>query len=147
MKTTMARKEQVESGEIDRSWYVVDAEGEILGRLATRVATILRGKHKPIFTPHVDVGDFVIIVNADKIKLTGNKLEQKQYYRYSGYNSGLKATSAGTMLETKPTELLRHAVKGMMPKTRLGRAQLKKLKVYAGTEHPHEAQQPEPLPR
>jgi large subunit ribosomal protein L13 len=147
MKTTMARKEQVQSGEIDRKWYVVDAEDMVLGRLAARIATILRGKNKPIFTPHVDVGDFVVIVNAEKVKLTGNKLTQKMYYRYSGYNSGLKATSAGAMLKHKPTELLRHAVKGMMPKSRLGRAQLSKLKVYAGADHPHEAQQPEPLPQ
>ena len=146
MKATMARKEQVQSGEIDRKWYVVDAEGMVLGRLAARIATILRGKNKPIFTPHVDVGDFVVIVNAEKVKLTGNKLTQKMYYHYSGYNSGLKAISAGAMLERKPTELLRHAVKGMMPKSRLGRAQLSKLKVYAGGDHPHEAQQPEPLP-
>lgn len=145
MKTTMARKEQVQSGEIDRKWYVVDAEGQVLGRLASRIATVLRGKHKPIFTPHVDVGDFVVIVNAEKVKLTGHKLTQKMYYHYSGYNGGLKAISADAMLERKPTELLRHAVKGMMPKTRMGRAQLRKLKVYAGVDHPHEAQQPEPL--
>lgn len=146
MKTTMARKEQVQSGEIVRKWYVVDAQDMVLGRLAARVATILRGKHKPIFTPHVDVGDFVVIVNADQVKLTGQKLADKKYYRYSGYNGGLKEISAAEMLQRKPSEVLRRAVKGMLPKSRLGRAQLRKLKVYAGPEHPHEAQQCEPLP-
>ncbi len=146
MKTTMARKEQVQSGEIVRKWYVVDAQDMVLGRLAARVATILRGKHKPIFTPHVDVGDFVVIVNADQVKLTGQKLADKKYYRYSGYNGGLRETSAAEMLQRKPSEVLRRAVKGMLPKSRLGRAQLRKLKVYAGPEHPHEAQQCEPLP-
>ncbi len=146
MKTTMARKEQVTSGEIEQKWYVVDAEGKTLGRLATRLATILRGKHKPIFTPHVDVGDFVVVINAEKVALTGRKLESKEYFRHSGYIGGIKSTSIERMLKTKPTEVVLHAVKGMMPKSRLGRAQFGKLKVYAGPDHPHEAQQPEPLP-
>ncbi len=145
MKTTVARKEQVQSGEIERNWYVVDAESQVLGRLATRIALTLRGKHKPIFTPHVDVGDFVVVINADKVKLTGRKLEQKKYYRHSGYVGGLKETTAGKLLETKPTEVIRHAVRGMLPKSRLGKAQLSKLKVYVGSDHPHEAQLPEPL--
>ena len=146
MKTTMARKEQVTSGEIEQKWYVVDAEGLVLGRLATRLATILRGKNKPIFTPHVDVGDFVIVINAEKVALTGRKLESKEYFHHSGYIGGIKSTSIERMLKTKPTEVVRHAVKGMMPKSRLGRAQFSKLKVYAGPDHPHEAQLPEPLP-
>jgi large subunit ribosomal protein L13 len=146
MKTTMARKEQVTSGEIEQKWYVVDAEGLVLGRLATRLATILRGKNKPIFTPHVDVGDFVVVINAEKVALTGRKLESKEYFHHSGYIGGIKSTSIERMLKTKPTEVVRHAVKGMMPKSRLGRAQFGKLKVYAGPDHPHEAQQPEPLP-
>ncbi len=145
MKTTVARKEQVESGEIERKWFVVDAEGQVLGRLATRIARTLRGKHKPIFTPHVDVGDFVVVINADKIQLTGRKLEQKKYYRHTGYIGSLKETTAGKLLETKPEEVIRHAVRGMLPKNRLARTQLRKLKVYAGSEHPHEAQLPEPL--
>jgi large subunit ribosomal protein L13 len=145
MKTTVARKEQVDSGEIERNWFVVDAEGQVLGRLATRIARTLRGKNKPIFTPHVDVGDFVVVINAEKIKLTGRKLEQKKYYRHTGYIGGLKETSAGKMLQTKPEEVIRHAVRGMLPKNRLARVQLGKLKVYAGPEHPHEAQLPEPL--
>ena len=145
MKTTVARNEQVQSGEIERKWFVVDAESLVLGRLATRIALILRGKNKPIFTPHVDVGDFVVVVNAEKVKLTGRKLEQKTYYRHSGYVGGLKETTAGKMLQTKPEEVIRHAVRGMLPKSRLGKQQLHKLKVYAGPEHPHEAQLPEPL--
>ncbi len=146
MKTTMARKEQVRSGEIDQKWYVVDADGEVLGRLASRIAMILRGKNKPIFTPHVDVGDFVVVVNAEKVALTGRKLEDKQYYRYSGWIGGMKSASAQEILDKEPTKLLRHAVRGMLPKSRLGRAQLSKLKIYAGPDHPHEAQVPEPFP-
>ena len=146
MKTTMARKEQVTSGEIDQKWYVVDAEDLVLGRLATRLATVLRGKHKPIYTPHVDVGDFVIVINAEKVALTGRKLQAKEYYHHTGYIGGIKSTSIERMFKTKPTEVVRHAVKGMMPKNRLGRAQFSKLKIYAGPDHPHEAQRPEPLP-
>jgi len=132
-------------GEIDRRWYVVDARGKVLGRLATRVAMVLRGKQKPQFTPHVDTGDFVIIVNAQKVLLTGKKLRQKIYYRSSGYPGGLKATTAGTMLKTHPERVIQHAVRGMLPKTKLGDALYRKLKVYAGEKHPHEAQKPVPL--
>ena len=132
-------------GEIDRRWYVVDARGKVLGRLATRVAMVLRGKQKPQFTPHVDTGDFVIVVNAQKVLLTGKKLRQKIYYRSSGYPGGLKATNAGTLLKTRPERLIQHAVRGMLPKTKLGDALYRKLKVYAGEKHPHEAQKPVPL--
>ena len=145
MKTTMARKEQVQRGEIEQKWYVVDAEGIVLGRLATRISTMLTGKHKPIYTPHVDVGDFIVVVNADKVVLTGRKASDKTYYRHTGWVGGIKSMTASEMLERKPTELVSHAVRGMMPKSRLGRSQLTKLKVYAGPEHPHEAQLPEPL--
>jgi len=131
--------------EIERTWYVVDAEGKTLGRLATEVARILRGKHKPIYTPHVDTGDFVIIVNAEKIRVTGKRLDQKMYYRHSGYMGGLKETSLRTMLDKHPERVLQHAVKGMMPKNRLGRQMYKKLKVYAAPDHPHAAQKPLPL--
>jgi large subunit ribosomal protein L13 len=124
---------------------VVDAEGEILGRLATRIASVLRGKDKPEFTPHVDSGDFVVVVNADKIKTTGRKLDKKIYYRHTGYPGGLKETSLRTLLQHKPERAIYYAVKGMLPKNRLGRAQIKKLKVYAGPEHPHQAQQPQTL--
>ena len=140
MKTPMAKK-----GEVERNWVLIDANGEVLGRLASKVAVILRGKNKPIFTPHVDTGDFVVIVNAEKVKLTGTKLKDKFYYRHSGYLGGLKSISAGKLLQKKPEELIRKAVRGMLPKNSLGRSQLKKLKVYAGTEHPHEAQAPRPL--
>jgi large subunit ribosomal protein L13 len=141
MKTWNAKPADVE-----RSWYVVDADGETLGRLATRIADTLRGKRKPGYTPHVDTGDFVVVVNADKIVVTGKKLDQKLYYRHSGYPGGLRSRTLAAELERRPTEVIRKAVKGMMPRNRLGRAQLGKLKVYAGPEHPHEAQQPEPLP-
>lgn len=126
-------------------WWIVDAEDAVLGRLATSVASCLRGKHNPLFTPHVDTGDWVIVVNADKIKLTGRKWDQKTYYRHSGYIGGLKSITAKQLLEKKPEDLVRFAVKGMLPKNRLGRKLVKKLKVYAGSEHPHEAQQPETL--
>ena len=138
MKSYMARPREVE-----RKWRLIDAEGQTLGRLATEIARFLRGKDKPQYTPHVDTGDFVVVVNAEKVVVTGRKAEQKVYYRHSGYPGGLKETSYEEMLERKPTEILRRAVKGMMPKTRLGRQQLKKLKIYAGPEHPHEAQRPE----
>jgi len=137
MKSYMARPREVE-----RKWRLIDAEGQTLGRLATEIARFLRGKDKPQYTPHVDTGDFVVVVNAEKVVVTGRKAEQKVYYRHSGYPGGLKETSYEQMLERKPTEILRRAVKGMMPKTRLGRQQFKKLKVYAGPEHPHEAQAP-----
>ena len=132
--------------DIDRKWYVVDASDMVLGRLATRVADTLRGKRKPEYTPHLDTGDFVVIVNADKVAVTGKKLEQKMYYRHSGYPGGLRARSLADQLERQPTEVIRKAVKGMLPRNRLARQQLTKLKVYAGPEHPHEAQKPEPLP-
>jgi len=129
----------------ERNWYLVDATGRTLGRLASQVASRLRGKHTPNFTPHSDTGDFVIVVNADKVKLTGKKWEQKTYYRHSGYIGGIKSITARKLKEKKPEELVRHAVRGMLPKNRLGRRLYKKLKVYAGSEHPHEAQQPQPL--
>ncbi|MFB3109092.1 MAG: 50S ribosomal protein L13 [Candidatus Binatia bacterium] len=128
-----------------RQWYIVDAQGKVLGRLATEVARILRGKHKPSFSPHIDGGDFVIIVNAGRVSLTGKKLEQKIYYRHSEYPGGLRASTAKHILETKPNSIVQLAVKGMLPKNRLGRELLRKLKVYPGPEHPHQAQQPQPL--
>jgi len=131
--------------EVDKKWYLVDAENKVLGRLASEIARRLRGKHKPIFTPHADTGDFVVVVNADKVRLTGRKLDQKNYYRYSGYIGGLRETPARKQLASKPEEVLRLAVRGMLPKNSLGRRQLKKLKIYTGADHPHEAQQPEPL--
>jgi large subunit ribosomal protein L13 len=131
--------------EIEQSWYLVDADGETLGRLATQIADVLRGKRKPAYTPHVDTGDFVVVVNAEKIRVTGNKLEQKIYYRHSGYPGGLRQRTLAEQLERRPEQVIRKAVKGMLPKNRLAAAQLKKLKVYAGPEHPHEAQNPAPL--
>ena len=124
-------------------WWVVDAQGEVLGRLATRIASRLRGKHNPLFTPHVDTGDWVVVVNAGKIVLTGKKMEKKNYYRHSGYIGGLKTTTAKELIEKSPEDLIRFAVKGMLPKNRLGRKLFKKLKVYAGDKHPHDAQVPE----
>ncbi len=126
-------------------WYILDAEGIVLGRLATTVASRLRGKHNPLFTPHVDTGDSIIVINADKVVLTGKKWSQKQYYRHSGYIGGLKTLSAKELLEKRPEDLVRFAVKGMLPKNRLGKTLFKKLKVYAGNVHPHDAQQPEVL--
>ena len=140
MKTYTAKK-----GEIAREWYLVDADGQTLGRLATRIADTLRGKGKPQYTPHVDTGDFVVVVNAEKIQVTGNKLDQKRYYRHSGYPGGLRSRTLREQLDRRPTEVLRTAVKGMLPKNRLARQQLTKLKIYAGPEHPHEAQAPKPL--
>jgi large subunit ribosomal protein L13 len=132
-------------GEIERRWYVVDADGKNLGRLATQIADTLRGKTKPQYTPHVDTGDFVVVVNAEKIAVTGKKLDEKVYYRHSGYPGGLKQRTLREQLERRPTEVLRMAVKGMLPKNRLAARQLTKLKIYAGPEHPHESQAPEPL--
>ena len=129
----------------ERNWVLIDASGKTLGRLATQIADILRGKRKPEYTPHCDVGDFVIVINAERIAVTGNKREQKMYYRHSGYPGGLRHRSLDDMLERKPEEVIRLAVKGMLPRNRLARQQLRKLKVYAGPEHPHEAQKPEPL--
>ena len=140
MGTYSAKKE-----EIQRSWHVVDANGKTLGRLASVVASVLKGKTKPVFTKHVDTGDFVIVVNAEKIHLTGKKLDQKTYYSHSGYPGGLKSITAGKLLKSKPEDVLIKAVEGMLPKTRLGKQMLSKLKVYAGAAHPHAAQQPKPL--
>jgi large subunit ribosomal protein L13 len=129
----------------ERVWYVVDAENKTLGRLATQIADVLRGKRKPTYTPHVDVGDFVIVVNAEKIAVTGDKREKKLYWRHSGYPGGIRSRTLGDLLEKRPEEVIRRAVKGMLPRNRLARAQLRKLKVYAGPEHPHQAQKPETL--
>ena len=131
--------------DVQRQWYVIDATDVVLGRLASHVATLLRGKHKPIFAPHVDTGDFVIVVNADKIALSGNKLEQKKAYRHSGYPGGLRAVTYGELMEKRPDRAVEKAVKGMLPKNALGRKMVKKLKVYAGPEHPHQAQRPVPF--
>jgi large subunit ribosomal protein L13 len=132
--------------DVERQWHVIDATDVVLGRLASQVATLLRGKHKPIYAPHLDTGDFVIIINADKVALSGKKLEQKKAYRHSGYPGGLRSRSFEEMLARRPEEIIRLAVKGMMPRNRLARKQLTKLKVYAGAEHPHAAQQPQPFP-
>lgn len=141
MKTFSARP-----AEVEREWWIVDAEGQTLGRLATRIASILRGKHKPIFTPNIDTGDFVIVVNADKVAVTGAKLDQKIYYRHSGYPGGLKQRTLREQLQRAPERVIEAAVRGMLPKNKLGRAMFRKLKVYAGPTHPHQAQQPKPLP-
>ncbi len=133
------------SAEIERSWFVVDAEGQTLGRFASNVAQILRGKHKPIFSPSVDCGDYVVVINAEKIAVTGRRLEQKIYYHHSGYPGGIKSISLKDQLEKHPERVIQSAVKGMLPKNALGRKMLKKLKVYAGANHPHEAQQPEQM--
>jgi large subunit ribosomal protein L13 len=133
------------TSEIERSWHVVDAEGMVLGRLATEVARLLRGKHKPIFAPHLDTGDHVIVINADKVVLTSNKADREQVHRHSGYPGGLKSQTYGELIARKPTEGVRRAVRGMLPKNRLGRQMLRKLKVYAGPTHPHAAQRPQPL--
>ncbi|MCS6840264.1 MAG: 50S ribosomal protein L13 [Roseiflexus sp.] len=138
------------ASEVQREWYVIDATNQTLGRLATQIATLLRGKHKPTFSPYIDGGDFVIVVNAERIRLTGKKPEQKVYYRHSNYPGGLKAVSFKQLMAKHPERVLRLAVKGMLPKTRLGRRQLAKLKIYAGPKHPHAAQQPkvyQPRPR
>ncbi len=140
MKTYQAKKE-----EIEQKWYLVNAEGKVLGRLATELAKILRGKNKPTYTPHVDTGDFIIVVNAGKLTLTGKKMKDKIYYHHTGYPGGIKEMSAEKLLAKKPTEMIRMAVKGMLPKTSLGRQMFRKLKVYAGPNHPHEAQKPIPL--
>ena len=133
-------------GEVAREWYVVDASGQTLGRLATRIADTLRGKDKPQYTPHVDTGDFVVVVNAERIQVTGKKLDDKMYYRHSGYPGGLRSRTLREQLDRQPTEVIRKAVKGRLPRNRLSRAQLTKLKVYAGPDHPHAAQAPKPLP-
>jgi len=140
MKTWTAKP-----GEIERHWYLVDADGKTLGRLATQIADTLRGKTKPQYTPHVDTGDFVVVVNCEKIAVTGKKLDEKRYYRHSGYPGGIRSRTLREQLDRRPTEVLRKAVKGMLPRNKLARVQLTKLKIYAGPEHPHEAQAPEPL--
>ena len=140
MKTYVAN-----ANDRERNWLVVDATGQTLGRLATQIADLLRGKRKPTYTPHCDVGDFVVVINAEKISVTGNKRADKKYYRHSGYPGGLKTRTLGEMLERRPEEVLRLAVKGMLPRNRLARKQITKLKIYAGPDHPHAAQQPQPL--
>ncbi len=140
MKTYVAKP-----AEIEKKWYVVDASGKTLGRLSTVVADALRGKRKPIYTPHIDTGDFVVVVNAEKVVVTGNKAEQKMYWRHSGYPGGIKGESFASLRARRPEEIVRKAVRGMLPHNRLGRAQLRKLKIYAGPEHPHAAQHPEAL--
>ena len=140
MKTFVAKEHEVE-----KKWYLVDAENKVLGRLASQIALRLRGKHKPIFTPHADTGDFVVVINAEKVALTGNKWDNKIYYHHTGYIGGLKQISAKKLIEKKPDQVLYMAVKRMLPKNSLGRRQLKKLKIYSGSEHPHEAQKPEIL--
>lgn len=141
MKTTFMANAQT----VERKWYVVDAEGQTVGRLAAEVAKVLRGKHKPTFTPHVDTGDFVIVINAEKAVFTGKKLTDKTYFRHSGYNGGTTFTPAGQMMEKFPARVIEHAIRGMLPKNRLGEQMYRKLNVYAGSEHPHAAQQPEEL--
>lgn len=131
--------------DVDRRWYIIDAENQVVGRLASRIATILRGKHKPEFTPHIDTGDYVIVINADKVRFSGQKEQQKQYFKHSGYPGGVTLRTPAEIRAKKPTFIVENAVKGMIPKGPLGRQILRKLKVYAGAEHPHEAQQPEPL--
>jgi large subunit ribosomal protein L13 len=139
------RTYQATTQDRERSWYVVDAENKTLGRLATQIADVLRGKRKPTYTPHVDVGDFVIVVNAEKVAVTGGKREKKLYWRHSGYPGGIRSRTLGDLLEKRPEEVIRRAVKGMLPRNRLARQQLRKLKVYAGPDHPHQAQKPERL--
>jgi len=139
-KTLSAKNEEVE-----RKWYIIDADGEVVGRLSSRIAHVLRGKHKPSYTPHVDCGDHVIVINADKVRFTGNKIDQKEYLRYSGYPGGQKSTTPRQLFKKKPHEVIENAVRGMLPKNTLGREMFRKLFVYAGEEHPHEAQKPEPF--
>ena len=139
-KTVSLRKEDVK-----RDWYIVDMEGQVVGRAATKIATILRGKHKPSYTPHIDCGDYIIIINADKLRFTGQKMDQKQYFSHSGYPGGQKVITPRQLLEKKPYAVIEKAVKGMLPKTKLGRKMFKKMFVYAGAEHPHQAQQPKKL--
>ncbi len=140
MSTQVAKK-----SDVTRKWFVVDLDGKVLGRTATEIARVLRGKHKAIYTPSVDTGDFVIVLNAEKLKLTGNKMADKQYYHHTGYPGGIRSITAAKLMDKKPEELVKKAVRGMLPKNALGREMLKKLKVYAGTDHPHAAQQPKEL--
>jgi large subunit ribosomal protein L13 len=135
----------VNEAELDKKWYLVDAENKVLGRIASEIASRLRGKHRPVFTPHADTGDYIVVINAEKVSITGSKATDKVYYRHTGHVGGLKEITAAKLLAKKPEEVLRLAVKGMLPKNSLGRRQLRKLKIYAGTEHPHQAQKPERL--
>ena len=141
----MRKTYAVKKKEITRQWFVIDAENAVLGRMASKAAHILKGKHKPIYTPHLDTGDHVVIVNAEKVKMTGKKQEQKLYWRHSGYPGGIKSTSAAKIIKEKPERIIRHAVAGMLPKNTIGRQMIKKLKIYAGSVHPHTAQEPKPL--
>ncbi|MEM6724556.1 MAG: 50S ribosomal protein L13 [Bacteroidota bacterium] len=145
MDTLSYKTKSIRNEDVQRKWYIVDAEDQPLGRVCSQIATVLRGKHKPSYTPHIDNGDYVIVINADKVKLTGNKMDQKVYLSYTGYPGGQRAINARNLADKKPYALVEKAVKGMLPKNRLGRKMFKKLFVYAGTEHPHQAQQPEPL--
>jgi large subunit ribosomal protein L13 len=140
MKTFIAKKEEAE-----RNWVLIDAADKVVGKVAVEIASILRGKTKPVFTPHVDTGDFVVVINAEKVQLTGNKLEQKTYYHHSGYMGGIKAATAKDLMAKNPEEILKHAVKGMLPKNSLGKSMFKKLKIYTGSNHPHEAQMPKAI--
>ncbi|MFQ5446745.1 MAG: 50S ribosomal protein L13 [Saprospiraceae bacterium] len=145
MNTLSYRTQSAKKEEVQRNWYVVDAEGQTAGRLFSRIASVLRGKHKPSFTPHVDTGDYVIVINAEKIRFTGNKLDQKVYLRYTGYPGGQRSETVRSLMERKPEAVIEKGVRGMLPKNKLGRAMIKKLYVYAGSEHPHAAQKPEPF--
>lgn len=145
MKTLSYKTQSAKKHEIDRKWHIIDAEGQIVGRMCTTIASVLRGKHKPQYTPHVDTGDYVIVINADKVRFTGTKMDNKKYLRYSGYPGGQKSRTAREAMEKKPFFIVENAVRGMLPKNRLGRAMFKKLFVYAGGDHPHGAQKPEEL--
>lgn len=145
MNTLSYKTQSAKKGEVERNWYVIDAEGEVVGRLCSQIAHVLRGKHKPSYTPHVDTGDYVIVINAEKIRFTGDKWDQKEYITFSGYPGGQKRRTAKEMRDKKPIGVVEIAVRGMLPKTKLGRAMIKKLFVYEGAEHPHQAQQPKPL--
>ena len=145
MNTLSYKTKSAKAADVQRAWFIVDAQSEPLGRLCSKIATVLRGKHKPSFTPHVDTGDYVIVINAEKARLTGSKMDQKVYLTYSGYPGGQKSATAKEIMAKKPTALVEYAVRGMLPKTKLGRANIKKLFVYTGEEHPHGAQKPQPL--
>lgn len=145
MNTLSYKTNSAKKGEVERNWYVIDAEGEVVGRICSKIAHVLRGKHTPAYTPHVDTGDYVIVINAEKIRFTGKKWDQKEYITFSGYPSGQKRRVAKDMRSKKPIAVVENAVRGMLPKTKLGRAMIKKLFVYEGAEHPHQAQQPQPF--
>lgn len=145
MDTLSYKTQSAKNEEVERKWYVIDADGEVVGRLCTKIASMLRGKHKPSYTPHIDTGDNIIIINAEKVRFTGSKLDQKVYQRYSGYPGGQKERTAREMMQKKPIAIIEKAVRGMLPKNRLGRQMFRKLYVYEGTEHPHAGQQPEQL--